>query len=179
MSAAPVPGPVFRTRDFSRLVTFSACSGLLVQRSWLYSGFDSLFSKGSHSVFFWPRPTLCAKKLGHCASCCVGGAGFGREVSLELCNRLRPSWRPMTSNACGGSSAPLPAAVSGSLHGFARVFHLLQGKGVRTGGRPHPGPAGERLLKQRPKLSLALVLEALLTDGAFAKMRTWFLAGRY
>ena len=28
---------------------------------------------------------------------------------------------------------------------------LQQGKGVRTGGRPHPGLAGERLPKQRPK----------------------------
>ena len=33
--------------------------------------------------------------------------------------------------------------------------------GVRTGGRLHPGLAGERLLKQRPKLFLVLVLEAM------------------
>ena len=65
----------------SRLGTFSARSGLLAQRSWLYSGFNSCLSKSSHSVLFGPRPTRCAKKLGHCASCCVGGAGFVKEVS--------------------------------------------------------------------------------------------------
>ena len=48
--------------------------------------------------------------------------------------------------ACGGSRASLPSAASGSLQGIAWVFCL------RTGGRLHPGLAGERLLKQRPKL---------------------------
>ena len=50
-----------------------------------------------------------------------------------------------------GSSVCLLAAVSGQppwchLGGW-HVF----GKGVRTGGRLHPGPAGERPPKQRPK----------------------------
>ena len=66
----------------SRLVTFSACSGLLLQRSWLYSGFDLCFPR-VRSVLFWPSLTLCSKQIGHCASCCFGGTGFVREVSYS------------------------------------------------------------------------------------------------
>ena len=64
----------------SRLVTFSACSGLLVQRSWLFSGFDHCFPR-VRTLFFLASPDPVCKKLGHCASCCVGGAGFVLEVS--------------------------------------------------------------------------------------------------
>ena len=42
----------------SRLVTFSARSGLPAQRSWLYPGFDSCFPWSSHSIVLWPCPTL-------------------------------------------------------------------------------------------------------------------------
>ena len=76
----------------SRLVTFSACSGLLVQRSWLHSGFDPCFPR-VRTVFFLASPDSMCKKLGHCASCCVGGAGFVLEVSYGT-DRLRPSGGP-------------------------------------------------------------------------------------
>ena len=51
---APSSAPVT-----SRLVTFYACSGLLVQRSWLYSGFDSCFPR-VRTVFFLALPdSMC------------------------------------------------------------------------------------------------------------------------
>ena len=52
---APCSAPVT-----SRLVTFCACSGLLVQRSWLCPGFDSCFPR-VRTVFFLAVPDPMCK----------------------------------------------------------------------------------------------------------------------
>ena len=65
----------------------------------------------------------------------VGIAGFTEEA---LCAVL---------SAAAFDYEPQQAAASNVCLGVL----LQQGKGVRTGGRLHPGPAGERLPKQSPK----------------------------
>ena len=76
VSAAPVPGPVLRARDFSSgdLLCPSSSPGAA---SWLYLGFDFCLSKSSHSVVLWPlSDPMCVARAAM-----VGGAGFEREVS--------------------------------------------------------------------------------------------------
>ena len=134
----------------SRLVTFSACSGLLVQRSWLYSGFDLCFPR-VRTVFFLASLTLCSKQIGHCASCCFGGTGFVREVS---------NGTVIDCVLVEANDENLAAAAHLYLQQQAAAspgYSPLKGKGVRTGGRLHPGLAGECLLKQRPKLLSCLL----------------------
>ena len=85
---APCSAPVT-----SRLVTFYACSGLLVQRSWLYPGVDSWFPR-VRSVFFLALPDpMCeeARALREtlCWRCWLRERGVPR-----LCNRLRPGGGP-------------------------------------------------------------------------------------
>ena len=91
----------------SRLVAFSACSGLLVQRSWLYSGFDLCFPRGFAQCSLWPSLTLCSKQIGHCARCCFGGTGFVREVSYGTaidCALVEANdendWRQQRTSTC-------------------------------------------------------------------------------
>ena len=51
-------------------------------------------------------------------------------------------------------------------HGLG-VLGPHEGEGVRTGGRLHPGRAGERLLKPRPKVLKLVGLDGLVCPGAF------------
>ena len=53
---------------------------------------------------------------------------------------------------------------------------LRQGKGVRTGGRLHPGLAGERLPKQRPKPCSCF--RRPRGCGTLPRRRSWFLERR-
>ena len=133
----------------SRLVTFSAPSGLLAQRSWLYPGFDSCLSMSSHSIVLWPlvRPYV-RSSCGIARAAMVGGAGFVREVShgtaigcaLVVTNYKCAERQPRLTTSCSTRQlAWLPGCV------------LQLSTGVRTGGHLHPGLAGERLPKQRPK----------------------------
>ena len=66
-----------------------------------------------------------------------------------------------------GSRVRLPAAASGSSQGpRPGCSRLQEGKGVPTGGRLHPGQAGERLLKQRPKVLICTRYDGLADVGA-------------
>ena len=69
---------------------------------------------------------------------------------LRHCARLRPSCAPLRPCVSATTLAYMQqqAAARKALPWFSRPF---EGEGVRTGGRLHPGLAGERLLKQRPK----------------------------
>ena len=80
---APCSAPVT-----SRLVTFYACSGLLVQRSWLCSGFDLCFPRVRTALILALPDPMCeeARALREllCLRCWLRVRGV-----LGHCNRLR------------------------------------------------------------------------------------------
>ena len=161
---APCTAPVT-----SRLGTFSARSGLLAQRSWFYSGFDSCLSKSSHSVLFGPRPTRCAKKLGHCASCCVGGAGFVKEVSYGTaigCALVEAFY----ATACGKpfwrlATADVPTEILGP-HLAARIVPA-----TKPNGRVRPSAIGQvirRLICKGTAKLLTKMVRSMTSPHQFA-----------
>ena len=77
----------------SRLVTFYACSGLLVQRSWLYSGFDSCFPR-VRTVFFLALPEPMFEEARALREMLCWRCWLRERGVLRLCNRLRPSGGP-------------------------------------------------------------------------------------
>ena len=85
---APCSAPVT-----SRLVTSYACSGLLVQRSLLYPGFDSCFPR-VRKVFFLALPDLMCEEARAVREMLCWRCWLRERGVLRHCNRLRPSGGP-------------------------------------------------------------------------------------
>ena len=69
----------------SRLVTFYACSGLPVQRSWLYPGFDSCFPR-VRTVFFLALPDPMCEEARALRELLCWRCWLRERVVLRLCN---------------------------------------------------------------------------------------------
>ena len=127
----------------SRLVTFSARSGLLAQRSWLYPGFDFCFPRVRTALYFGlARPyvrTAGALREPLGLWCWLRERGV-----LRHCERLRPSGGLLRERVAAAAHAYLQqqAAACTATPGCLPS----KGKRVRTGGSLHPGLTGERLL---------------------------------
>ena len=80
-----------------------------------------------------------------------------RDVLLH-CSRTPECFSAASSHV--GSSVCPPAAASGSSHGVAWVLACGKAKASGTGGRLHPGLAGERQLNQRPDRWSAFGMDA-------------------
>ena len=153
---------VFSPGDLLRLM-WSTCRGVpCAQSTILDVTLASLM--GSHSVVLWSF-------VVHAYAAMDGGAGVENEMSyrnvlsgaqvfcycVSACRQLRlPTSRGKRQLAwCCLRGWPVP------------------GKGVRTGGRLHPGLAGERLPKQRPKPCSCF--RRPRGCGALPRRRPWFL----
>ena len=106
--------------------------------------------KNSHNVDLWSlvRPTCAGLPWYKRMPPWLAVLAWRQRCPIAMCS-VAPDCSSTASSHVGSSVCP-PAAASGSSHGVAWVVGLCKGKGVRTGGRLHPGLAGERLLKQRP-----------------------------
>ena len=110
----------------SRLVTFYACSGLLVQRSWLYSGFDSCFQG-------FAQCSLCEEARA------LRELQFWRYWLRERgvfrhSNRLRPSGGPRRERVAAAARLYLQqqAAACMASPGFTYVRHRRQDEWTST-----------------------------------------------
>ena len=94
---------------------------------------------------------------------------------------VRPFFAPLPASGCAGDvpSVDWYGVRDGTLRSKTFAFFavcswgprsgclsLHGGEGVRTGGRLHPGQAGERLLKQRPKVLSQADCDGLVNAGA-------------
>ena len=145
----------------SRLVTFSACSGLLVQRSWLYSVFDLCFPR-VRPVFFLALVDPMCKADRALRELLFWRYRLSERGVLRHCNRLRPSGGLSRERLAAAAHLYLQQQAAACM--ASRGCSPLKGKGVRTGGRLHPGPVGERLLKKRPHA----------TSRGQCALRSWF-----
>ena len=120
------PGPVLCARVFS-----PGDPLLPVPASWLYPGLTPVFPRDRTALYCGlGRP--CVRSCCYVECCNGGGAGFDRKASY-----------------CSASDcAQVVAFIECGLVACTTMPGCLpcQGEGVRTGGRLHPGLAGERLL---------------------------------
>ena len=94
---------------------------------------------------------------------CIALAPMPRARGQLASTRLRPSCaqpRVFRALVC----EPQRAAASKA---FPWVSKPVEGAGVRTGGRLHPGQPRERLLKQRPKVQKRANYGGLAGVGAW------------
>ena len=109
------------------------------------------------------RPGVCfamAKASGRVDVCTRGSQGSGC-VTTRTAGQSRYGylgWFALGSTFHEFDKRQQRLTTNGSTRQLALMpgCTLWLSTGVRTGGRLHPGPAGERLLKQRPELFLCL-----------------------
>ena len=143
----------------------SYCTVLSGARVFLYCGMHGVGSR----VLLPPPPLSSSSKRQH-----------GRPRGPKS---VRPFFAPLPACGCAGDvpSVDRYAVRDGALHSKTFAFFavcswgprsgclsLHGSEGVRTGGRLHPGQAGERLLKQRPKVLRQADYDGLVNAGAAA-----------
>ena len=131
----PVPGPVLRDRDFSPgdlLCPF----WLLVQRSWLYSGFDLGFPRVRTALILALARRHVRSSWGIAGAAWLAVLASRERGVLRHCERLRPSGGLLRERV---SAAALAYLQQQAAAGTATPGCLPpKDKGVRTGGRLHP-----------------------------------------